>query len=254
MQLTDMKNRFRQRKRDALESGLTSAQRAALHSVSTFERMSASAQIKAVAEARRVALLADRPGPLSWRAWLEKEARAGDKAALSALRGIVYQEGRDAKKGTVEDSEDIDAVTDDAEKVLSSLLEHERQEHAIRPATPGRMRAYQADALLRDIQGMKWKVTSNGNVEYQRASGSVVFVDRGHRLTFDRQLVTDEDLALTLIHAREKWASGVVLTGGDPAFTQRMIKAAVEAGVTVKNPELQHMQANKDRQLSCPVD
>jgi hypothetical protein len=242
-QLADLKARLGKRKQDAVKSGAGSVQRAALTSLLAFERLSGAAQINAVAEAKKVEVLSTRPPSVSWRAWLERQAQAGDRAALGALRGLVYQEGRDAKKAAAVNGEDVDPPDDDPDKVLATLLAREHDEDAIRSARPDRIRAYQADVLLRDIHGMKWRVTNNGNVEYQRASGDTVFVDRGHKLTFDRQVVTDQDLTLTLLHAREKWRSGIVLTGGDWAFTERMVKAAVEAGITVKNPELQSMQA-----------
>lgn len=247
-QLADLKVRLGKQKQDAVKSGAGSLSRAALNSLLAFERLSGSTQINAVAEAKKAEVLSTRPPALSWRAWLEREAQAGDRAALGALRGIVYQAGRDAKQAPSMSGEDADSPDDDADKVLATLLARERNEDAIRSARPDRIRAYQADALMRDIHGMKWKVTNNGNVEYQRTSGNPVFVDRGHKLTFDREIVSDQDLTLALLHAREKWRSGIVLTGNDPVFTERMVKAAVEAGITVKNPELQPLQARLAQQ------
>lgn len=241
-QVSALKQALARQKRDVTRTTLDPSQRTALYSLLAFERAREIARINAEAEQKRAVIIAARAPSMSWRAWLEREAKAGDQAALSALRGIVYQERRDAKKSGVLPGAD-EAVEDDPEKVLSDLLAREREEDAIRSAQPNRIRAHQSEALMREIAGLRWKVTNNGNVEYRRETGGAVFVDKGNKLTFDRKLVTDADLALALIHAREKWAGGIVLTAGDTVFTQRMVKAAVAAGITVKNPELQQMQA-----------
>ncbi|NGO98084.1 hypothetical protein BJL96_27870 [Burkholderia cenocepacia] len=211
--------------------------------------MSESAAIGTEFDERRKAVISQRPELLSWRSWLEREAQAGDAAALSALRGLVYQERRETR--TVEAKEGAEEGSDhDQAKVMASLLEHELVEDAIRSAQANRIRQRQADALMREIGGLTWRVTNNGNVEYRRASGATAFVDKGNKLTFDRKVVTDQDIDLALFHAREKWGRGIVLTGGDTVFTQRMVRAAVHAGLTVKNPELQQMQAAFAEQLA----
>ncbi|MDR5791677.1 relaxase/mobilization nuclease domain-containing protein [Caballeronia sp. LP003] len=236
-------------KQALLKGGLDPAQRKATTSLIAFERINETARIHAEAATRRAAILERRPPTLSWREWIEAEAKSGDKAAVSALRGMVYQERRDANKATGEQTAPDE---DDAESVLASLLAREREEDAIRSAKPNRIRAHQADVLLREIASLKWRVTNNGNIEYQRETGSTVFVDRGNKLTFDRKLVSDDDLKIALLHAREKWGGGIVLTAGDAAFTQRMVRAAVEAGITVKNPELQQMQSIVKAQIGKP--
>lgn len=205
--------------------------------------------VQAEAKARREVILASRAAPLAWRTWLEAEAQGGDAAALKALRGLVYDAGRKSRKqaraSSVADRNAVTSLpdTDDADGVMAELRSHEKEEASIRSAYPQHGRAEQADALLHLIRGLTWRVTNNGNVEYRRAQGELVLVDRGSRLTFDRQSVTDEDLAVTMLHAREKWGPSIVLTGGDAVFTERMVKAAVDAGMTVRNPELQEAQA-----------
>lgn len=229
-------------RKSAIESsGLDSSLRKSEHSLAALERLSEASRIVAEAEARKAIIVAQRPAPVTWRSWLEQEAQSGDQAALAALRGLVYQEGREAKGANIERSGEDDGA--DAEEVLARVLAGERAEDAIWSDQPNRIRAHEADALMREVQGLKWRVTNNGNVEYRRENGQAVYVDRGNKITFDRKTVTDQDLTLALFHAREKWGKGIVLTAGDDAFTARMVKAAVAAGITVKNPELQQMQA-----------
>ncbi|MFC3249677.1 LPD7 domain-containing protein [Chromobacterium piscinae] len=141
---------------------------------------------------------------------------------------------------------------EDPEKVLAALLAHEREENAIRPVQTNLIKPYQADVLLRNLSGVRWKVTNNGNVQYQNKNGGLLFVDRGNRLTFDRKVVTDEELRLALLHSREKWGNRIVLTGADAVFLQRMVKAATELGMEVGNPELQSLQAVYQKQRQIP--
>ena len=189
-------------------------------------------------------LNATRTPPLSWRAWLYEQANLADQAALSALRGIVYQAQRDAKKNEVaeeeaEQAESAEYQEQQFRKVMARLLEEEKKEAAIRSANISSMRPYQADALLASYMGIKWRVTGNGNVEFSGLTGNHLFTDRGNRVTFDRVRVSDDDLRLALIHAEHKFGKQLTLTGDDPIFMKRMARLADDMGMKVLNPELQ---------------
>lgn len=184
-----------------------------------------------------------RTPPLSWRAWLYEQSNLGDRAALSALRGIVYQAQRDAKKKEKLKDEEIDADAENFseqqyKKTMARLLEEEKKEAAIRAASHYSMRPYEADALLANYQGIQWRVTGNGNVEYSAVEGNHLFTDRGNRVTFDKVRVTDDEIRLALVHAEQKFGGKITLTGEDPAFTERMAKLADDMGITVLNPEM----------------
>ncbi|APW48620.1 relaxase/mobilization nuclease domain-containing protein [Rhodoferax antarcticus] len=189
-----------------------------------------------------------RTPPLSWRAWLYEQSKLGDQAALSALRGIVYQAQRDAKAKDDRDKADEleEARADTAEyrerqyrKVMARLLKEEQEETAIRSANSQVMRPHEIDALIQRYQGMQWRVTGNGNVEYSNLDGGHLFTDRGSRVTFDRVRVTDEDIQLALVHAQNKFGNNLTLTGDDPLFTARMARLADDMGIGILNPELQ---------------
>ena len=209
-------------------------------------------QVETKFQERSQSLRATRIPPLSWRVWLFEQANLGDQAALSALRGIVYQALRDAKgKGSKSDSVLDEAKEADTEeyrerqykKAMARLLEEEKKEIAIRSARSAAMRPYEVDPLLARYAGIQWHVTGNGNVEYSQDGGHL-FTDRGNRITFDRVRVSDEEIRLALIHAQQKFGSQLTLTGNDPDFTIRMASLADEMGMTVLNPELQLMIAN----------
>ncbi len=203
-------------------------------------------QIEANFQEKAQALRAVRAPPLSWRAWLLQQAGQGDQAALSALRGIVYQAQRDAKRDAVlEESESADDLEGTAyrarhfKKLMTRLLDEEQKEAAIRCADIHRMRPYQADALLRLYAEMVWHVTANGNVEYRDTAGAHLFTDRGNRVTFDRVRVEDDEIRLALAHAQQKFGMPLTLTGNDPVFTERMARLADDMGIAILNPELQ---------------
>lgn len=203
-------------------------------------------QIEADYQEQAQALRAIRVPPLSWRTWLHEQSQLGDQAALSALRGIVYQAQRDAKKAGHSDLEepefdDGSAASREREyrKLMKRLLDEEKQEVAIRAAVSAQARPFEADVLLARYRDIQWRVTGNGNVEYSDRSGHHLFTDRGNRVTFDRAYVTDDELRLALAHAQQKFRGHVTLTGDDLVFVQRMARLADDMGIGVINPELQ---------------
>lgn len=186
-------------------------------------------------------LQATRFPPLGWREWLHEQSNLGDQAALSALRGIVYQAQRDAKRKSAgfEDDEEIEESSDlQFRKLMARLLEEEKKEIAIRAARSNAMRPYEVDALLVRYANMQWRVTGNGNIEYSDRTGEHLFTDRGNRVTFDRARVTDEEIRLALVHAQQKFGNKLTLTGQDPIFTERMARLADDMGIGILNPEL----------------
>ena len=205
-------------------------------------------QINADFQAQNVALKATRTPPLGWRTWLHEQAKLGDQAALSALRGIVYQAQRDAmyrsKIAHEAEAVELEEVTQENRarkfgQLMARLLDEERKEVAIRSSKLNDMRPYEADALLARYVGMQWRVTGNGNVEYSDSDAAHLFTDRGNRITFDRAYVSDEDIRLALIHAQNKYGKQLTLTGHDSVFTERMARLADDLGMTILNPELQ---------------
>jgi hypothetical protein len=181
----------------------------------------------------------------------------GDQAALSALRGIVYQAQRDAKKKEKEEGETPRAVLSHEEqykRLMQRLLEEEKREQAIRAASRDRMRPYEAEALLARYKGIQWHVTGNGNIEYKDgANGSHLFTDRGNRITFDRIKVTDQEIRLALVHAEQKFGKQITLTGDDPIFAARMARLADDMGLTVLNPELQQTIVDHRREQELVI-
>ncbi len=216
-----------------------------------FERSSRKLKTDALIKEKSAILRATRLPPLGWREWLYEQSNLGDQAAISALRGIVYQAQRDAKRGNDSTVDSVEAEADTKEyrerqyrKAMSRLLEEEKKEVAIRSAQSNAMRPYEVDSLLVRYINMQWRVTGNGNIAYSDQDGGHLFTDRGNRVTFDRILVTDQEMKLALAHAQQKFGKHLTLTGSDSIFSERMARLADDIGISILNPELQTVIAN----------
>ncbi|BEU20002.1 TraI/MobA(P) family conjugative relaxase [Paraburkholderia sp. 22B1P] len=154
----------------------------------------------------------------TWREWVEQQAQLGGEAAISALRGMVYQDGRDRKREEARNSIDADAS-------------------AILPALP-----QDSDPHARRFGELGWRVAKNGRVTYQFSNGDEAFRDEGERITFDQKGVSDDALFLSLQYSAEKWQDGIRIAGGDFAFKERVVRMAVEHGIAIQNTELRDLK------------
>lgn len=223
---------------------------AKLHAILALdaESMRRVLQIETIYQEKGKSLRATRLPPLGWREWLHEQSNLGDQAAISALRGIVYQAQRDAKRNKKdEEQEEAETAEYRYRQLMARLLEEERKEAAIRAAHREAMRPFEVDALLIRYAGVKWHVTGNGNIEYSDLGGAHLFTDRGNRITFDRVRVTDEEIRMALVHAQQKFGNQLTLTGEDPLFSERMARLADDMGLRVLNPELQTVIADHRR-------
>jgi hypothetical protein len=69
--------------------------------------------------------------------------------------------------------------------------------------------------------------------------GHRLFVDRGERLTFEQELVSDHAIVEALLEAKSRFGMPLVLSGDSPVFNERMARLAAERGIEIQNPELQ---------------
>ncbi|NTB05857.1 TraI/MobA(P) family conjugative relaxase [Agrobacterium tumefaciens] len=201
------------------DTRLSPAQKQQMYMLARLSMQKARNQLSSQISGERTQRRELLPPVASWRAWVEEQAALGDEAAISALRGMVYQDGRDLKKKIARDAA-------------------QEEQNAIRPAI-----AQDTDPQARRLADLVWKVSKNGNVHYAFGDGQPAFRDEGDRLTFGRKEVTDEALALTLRYGADKWRDGVHITGGDFAFKERAVRQAVELGIKVRNIELRGLEA-----------
>ena len=91
-----------------------------------------------------------------------------------------------------------------------------------------------------EARGFNWPQSMfEAATEHKNDAGDHLFTDMGNRVTFDRELVTDDDIRLLLAHGQQKFGNELTLTGDDPRFRERMARLADDMGLTVLNPELQ---------------
>ena len=189
--------------------------------------LKARAQLKLqIAEERAVrrTLL---PAMLTWREWVEQQAQLGDEAAISALRGLIYQEKRNGEKP----------------KELA------KDENAILPVS-----MQDGDPYIRAIQNLSWKVARNGCVTYTFNTGEAGFIDEGIKLTFGRKDVSDQALMVSLRYAADKWNGELRLSGGDVVFKERVARMALGMGVSINNPEIKALQKQMTTKISSQDD
>ena len=74
-------------------------------------------------------------------------------------------------------------------------------------------------------------------------NGQHQFTDRGDRITFDRELVTDDELLSALRHAAATFGGPVELTGDCAVFRERMERVAARHGIAIANPRFQTVAA-----------
>jgi hypothetical protein len=172
-------------------------------------------ELKEVVSDERRQIYEAMPKLKSWRAWVEEQAMAGNEAAISALRGMVYQDKRDAKKKEKEGEE----VEENTVPAILPVDAHADDTPSIKP-----------------IYNLIPSVSSNGRVFYHfLKSEALAFIDEGRRLTFGRDLVDDASLEASLRYAHTKWGDSLKLAGGDEVFRERVMRLAHAMGITINN-------------------
>lgn len=201
------------------DTTLTSQQKQQAYMLAKLTAAQAKDQLERQITEERTARKALIPPLPTWRVWVEQKALEGDEAAISALRGMVYQEKRDLKAG--------DATPHPSEV----------EEDAITSAYPTL-----TDPLIRKVRNLVWKVHRNGTVAYNFKSGESGFIDAGEKLVFGREQVSDEALALTLQYAKDKWGTELRFNGGDAVFKARVARLANEFGIVLIGAEFKGLQ------------
>lgn len=155
----------------------------------------------------------------SYRSWVEDLAGQGDEAAIAALRGIIYQEGRDRKKQAK------DEEFEDDKKQKARIVAPEGGTHDPKKAF-----------------NLDWQI-HGGKLYFTYPDGKLAFADNGDNISWDRALVDDDALRLSLRHAAEKWGRKLTINGGDEAFQQRLARTAKDLGLEIANVQLQAITA-----------
>jgi len=156
----------------------------------------------------------------NWRDWLEMRARVhGDPAAISALRGIKYREGR---KGSQEkpgiEGEDLRLeVPSSTQSAVGSIAGDDRW----------------------GLDQAKIEVSRDGtSVIYKDADGKERLRDEGQRIELSD--AKDEDAMLAALTLAAKRYGGEVYITGDREFRERAAAECRRQGIEIANIELRN--------------
>jgi hypothetical protein len=174
--------------------------------VAAHQREQARAVNRQEREELRASLHAERA--VSWREFVTERALAGDEAAISALRGLRYQAGRERRRS-------------------------ERDGFASQGMT-GEPRLWLFD-------GLSYQVQRSGAVAFYRTSDPKreVFRDEGWFIAVRDPC--DREITAALRLAAEKWGRSITISGSRE-FKERSLAIAVELGIEVRNRELAERQ------------
>jgi hypothetical protein len=161
---------------------------------------------------------------VSWREFVTERALAGDEAAISALRGLRYQAGRERRRS-------------------------ERDGFASRGMT--------GDPRPRVFDGIGYQVQRSGAVAFYRTSDPKrreIFRDDGWFIAVRE--FGDAEMTAALRLATEKWGRSITISGSRE-FKERSLAIAVELGIEVRNRELaerqQQMRHEREGRLRHPA-
>lgn len=187
---------YQEMKADVKRSHSDPLLRKLMYRVAEFERMKAMAALRIELRQERQELAGKGLlRPLTYRAWVEQEALAGDTAAVSQLRGFVYREKRNARP-----------LEDD-------------QNRAIRLGKADDSRLYQ-------VRSHTTQLHRNGTIEYLR-DGVVGVVDKGDTLQVKPGFEDYDQSANYLLAAdlvTTKSGERAEILGGDH-FVHRVLEA-----------------------------
>lgn len=94
-------------------------------------------------------------------------------------------------------------------------------------------------ATITSVARQSWMRLATDPKVRRNDLGHQVFVDRGAKLTFEREHVSDDAIVEALLEARNRFGSPLALTGDCAVFNRRMARLATELGIEIENPELQ---------------
>lgn len=158
---------------------------------------------------------------MKWPAWVERQAAAGNPAAISALRGIRYKQNQKINKSRAGfEGED-----------LSESLPEEQQ------AKEGKFKISSADISI-DFKKL--------HVNYKDEDGRLKLVDKGSRI--DVVDKTDKgSIEQGLLLAAQKFGGEVYITG-DKAFREEAAKIATRMNIKIADPDLKKV-VDKERSM-----
>ncbi|MBZ2574378.1 TraI/MobA(P) family conjugative relaxase (plasmid) [Xanthomonas axonopodis pv. nakataecorchori] len=214
----------RAKREEIRQADMSPALRQVARSIAAAEAVQAREQLRAqLAEQRQAANRA-----MDYRTWLVVQAAQGNKAAESQLRGLAYQEQRNATQQGRQSAPELGAHAD------SGRPEAER---AKRPAadpmaTRSTLERDRPAAALR----MTWEAdTRAGTVDYYM-DGQKAFTDRGSKVQFAKKDSGHDEIEAALRLGVQKFGKELDIKGS-ASFKMQAIEVAVMRGIDVQFSE-----------------
>ena len=185
------------------ERGYTPEAKKALYSTIAMQTVQKRERLKVELQATRQAEKMP-----SYREWVAEQAKDGNEAALSQLKGWQYADKRKAKEAEKSEAKDAEL----------GAIRADRGHDPQRPHT--------------FTDGISWDInTRTGDVTY-KLDGQAAFRDSGKQVAFIGS-TDDKTVAAGLMLARQKFGQTLHLTGTDE-FKAKAIEVAVKQGMDIK--------------------
>lgn len=210
----------RAKREEIRQAGMPVGLRQVARSIAAAEAVQAREKLRAeLAEKKQAAQRA-----MDYRTWLVVQASQGNKAAESQLRGLAYQDRRNASQQARGAAPVVEPHTDkgkpDAERQARPVADPKAAREALERARPA--------VALR----MSWQAdTRRGTVDYF-VDGQKSFTDRGRQVEFAKQDNKNDEVEAGLRLAAQKF--GAVNVQGTEAFKAQVVEVAVMRGIDMK--------------------
>lgn len=206
---SDIREAARQKRLEIRETVPYASARKVLYSVVAFETLRDRDRLRREIRREREALCAEPTNRrLSYREWVERQAAAGDSAAIGQLRGFVYSEKRRTRelvRALANDDADGIIHVDDVDPIARSVAD-----------------------------GLYFRVRRDGAVIYRLNDGRDAFIDLGRRIDVLAKGSRDNVSITTALRlAAEKYGGAFELTGSEE-FKRRAIDIMVEHRIEVR--------------------
>jgi hypothetical protein len=83
-----------------------------------------------------------------------------------------------------------------------------------------------------------WRHEWFEEVSLLKEDGDLLYTDRGTRISFDREQVSDDEIRVALASAKSKFSEPLTLTSECPIFLGRMAGLAKDMNIKVSNPPI----------------
>lgn len=179
---------------------------------------------------------------MEWPVWLERQAEMGDKAAISALRGIHYREQRKANKSRAGfEGEDLGDEIKPVEDSKPWKGGEERGQGTV-GGIGGTLPAFSLASAHHEIDRIRDRIV------YRDGSGAARLTDQGHRVDVHHGVQDTDAMRAGLRLAAQKFGGEIYITGS-AEFREAAAREAARMGIRVADQDLQQIVADERQRI-----